>query len=71
MIRLINLDPAMETPAWFQILTGLEDYFFLFPQELLQITSVNIIYQLEAMIWTHGLFIILCTASSGLALVPS
>ena len=50
----------MGTAKWIGIRNKLENYFFNFPEELLMFSNVSKSYQFEAMIWMHGLFIILC-----------
>ncbi|KAJ5723335.1 hypothetical protein N7488_001370 [Penicillium malachiteum] len=49
----------MGSPSWIETKSQLDDYFFQFPEDLLQFSKLEHAYQFEAMIWMHGLFIVL------------
>lgn len=38
----------------------IEEFYILFPPQLLKFDDLSFLYQAEAMLWMHGLFIILC-----------
>jgi hypothetical protein len=45
----------------------LEDYFLNFPTEVLGYESLGSAYEAEAMLWFHGIYIILCRVLPTLA----
>ncbi|KAJ5609104.1 hypothetical protein N7528_009671 [Penicillium herquei] len=47
------------SPSWIETKAQLDDYFFQFPEDLLQFSKLEHAYQFEAMIWMHGFFIVL------------
>lgn len=49
----------------------LEDYYIRFPVNLLKFDDLEFPYQAEAMIWMHGLFIVLCESFMYLGLVTN
>ncbi|KAJ5728444.1 hypothetical protein N7493_004774 [Penicillium malachiteum] len=49
----------MGSPSWIETKAQLDDYFFQFPEDLLQFSKLEHAYQFEAMIWMHGFFIVL------------
>ncbi|KAJ5093374.1 hypothetical protein N7456_009235 [Penicillium angulare] len=59
IVKNIVQEHPIGSPPWIKIESQLEDYFFQFPEDLLQFSTVKYTYQFEAMIWLHGLFIIL------------
>ncbi|KAH7367778.1 hypothetical protein B0T11DRAFT_275975 [Plectosphaerella cucumerina] len=59
IIDLILQEPDLNTRVWTDAFEELELYFLRFPPSLLRFRDVQIQYQAEAMIWMHGLFIML------------
>ncbi|KAL2817629.1 hypothetical protein BJX63DRAFT_385553 [Aspergillus granulosus] len=59
VIPLTVRESKIETPSWRQVKRLLEMYFFNFPESLLQFRNAQYPYQLEAMVWMHGLFLVL------------
>ncbi|KAJ5267077.1 hypothetical protein N7478_009885 [Penicillium angulare] len=59
IVKNIVQEHLIGSPPWIKTESQLEDYFFQFPEDLLQFSTVKYTYQFEAMIWLHGLFIIL------------
>lgn len=43
-----------------QCIDELEEYFLNFPTQLLAYSSLNFAYEAEAMVWFHGIYIVLC-----------
>lgn len=48
-----------------RIRDSLELFYLDFPPELLEFSSAKSPYQIEAMIWFHGIFILTCECSCG------
>ncbi|KAL4745065.1 hypothetical protein BDW72DRAFT_199008 [Aspergillus terricola var. indicus] len=67
---IVAEEPESESPPWIQAKRLLETYFFRFPERLLRFSSAQYAYQLEAMVWMHGLFIVLCKMLAVALLFP-
>lgn len=59
-MRAVIEAPLFGSRAWAAVRNDLCDYFFRFPPALLRFDDLTYVYEAEAMIWMHGLFIILC-----------
>ncbi|KAJ9418962.1 hypothetical protein FOXG_17213 [Fusarium oxysporum f. sp. lycopersici 4287] len=62
LIRLANAvvqEPKPSSRTWRDIYDDIEEYYIVFPSELLRFNDLKFLYQAEAMTWMHGLFIIL------------
>ncbi|KAL3447778.1 hypothetical protein BJX65DRAFT_307831 [Aspergillus insuetus] len=59
IILLLAQEPDNRSPTWREAKRRLETFFFDFPEDLLRFSSAKYAYQLEAMIWQHGLFLVL------------
>jgi hypothetical protein len=60
MIPLVAQEPHSGSAIWREAKGRLETFFFEFPEDLLKFSSAKCAYQLEAMVWQHGLFLVLC-----------
>ncbi|PYI30064.1 hypothetical protein BP00DRAFT_416733 [Aspergillus indologenus CBS 114.80] len=58
-MRAVIEAPSVGSRAWLMAKNELSDYFFGFPPTLLRFDDLSYVYEAEAMIWMHGLFIIL------------
>ncbi|KAE8323146.1 hypothetical protein BDV39DRAFT_218046 [Aspergillus sergii] len=58
-MRSVIEAPSFGSQAWTTIKNDLCCYFFRFPPALLRFDDLTYAYEAEAMIWMHGLFIIL------------
>ncbi|KAJ1715667.1 hypothetical protein NYO67_2146 [Aspergillus flavus] len=58
-MRAVIEAPSFGSRAWTTIRNDLCNYFFRFPPALLRFEDLTYAYEAEAMIWMHGLFIIL------------
>lgn len=58
-MRAIIEAPSVGSRAWLMAKNELSDYFFGFPSTLLRFDDLSYVYEAEAMIWMHGLFIML------------
>ncbi|GLB09635.1 hypothetical protein AtubIFM57258_005561 [Aspergillus tubingensis] len=58
-MRAIIEAPSVGSRAWLMAKNELSDYFFCFPSTLLRFDDLSYVYEAEAMIWMHGLFIML------------
>ncbi|KAE8165732.1 hypothetical protein BDV40DRAFT_297140 [Aspergillus tamarii] len=58
-MRAVIEAPLFGSRAWAAVRNDLCDYFFRFPPALLRFDDLTYVYEAEAMIWMHGLFIIL------------
>lgn len=63
-MKKVAQEPDIGSPPWVEVEEELEDYFFQFPEGLLEFNNVSHSYQFEAMIWLHGLFIVLCETTN-------
>ncbi|KAJ5541450.1 hypothetical protein N7494_006526 [Penicillium frequentans] len=59
IVKRVAQEPGIGSPPWIEVIEQLEDYFFQFPERLLKFNKISHLYQFEAMIWLHGLFIVL------------
>ncbi|KAJ0415412.1 hypothetical protein BJY00DRAFT_293540 [Aspergillus carlsbadensis] len=59
IIPLVAQEPASGSSTWREAKRRLETFFFDFPEDLLKFGSAKYAYQLEAMVWHHGLFLVL------------
>ncbi|KAL3457142.1 hypothetical protein BJX64DRAFT_293396 [Aspergillus heterothallicus] len=58
-MRAVLEDPLPGSRRWTGVKNQLSYYFFDFPPALLRLDHLSYAYEAEAMIWMHGLFIIL------------
>ncbi|KAM5342007.1 hypothetical protein ACJ41O_015038 [Fusarium nematophilum] len=58
-IDLVLQAPQRGSRAWREAYDGLENFYIAFPPSLLRFSDLKFLYQAEAMIWMHGLFIVL------------
>ncbi|KAJ6011276.1 hypothetical protein N7451_002688 [Penicillium sp. IBT 35674x] len=59
IVRKVAQEPGIGSPPWREVERRLEEYFFHFPEGLLKFNNISHSFQFEAMIWLHGLFIVL------------
>ncbi|KAL4984984.1 hypothetical protein BDW68DRAFT_180170 [Aspergillus falconensis] len=59
IVPLVAQEPESGSPTCRKAKRLLETFFFDFPEELLEFSRVKYPYQLEAMVWQHGLFLVL------------
>lgn len=63
-MRAVTEAPVFGSRAWNAAKNDLCYYFFRFPPSLLRFDDLTYAYEAEAMVWMHGLFILLCTKYS-------
>ncbi|KAH8728417.1 hypothetical protein GQ44DRAFT_702276 [Phaeosphaeriaceae sp. PMI808] len=61
--------PAHDTSAYRGVVDCLEQYFIAFPTRLMTLSNVVTLWQFEAMIWFHGIFILLNTGPNFLEIL--
>lgn len=59
-------EPIPGSQKWGNAMEELERYQLEFPPGLLPFRDIKLLYQVEAMVWFHGIFLILCKAPCSL-----
>ena len=59
-LDLIIQEPEPATRLWMSAYEELEDFYIRFPVHLLKFDDLEFPYQAEAMVWMHGMFMMLC-----------
>ncbi|KAF4960043.1 hypothetical protein FSARC_10574 [Fusarium sarcochroum] len=58
-LRAAMANPRQDNLSQSHVADGLEAYFFVFPTSIMEFVDVSLPWQLEAMVWFHGIYLLL------------